>query len=418
MSFLATGIALVSLLALLASALFSAAEVAIFSVRAQTLKSLREQKEPRAEWIAEVLAQPRRFLSAILLGNVVSNAIVACGLTLLCHKIAFNGGWCAQWAPLLASVGLLLIFGELLPKAVATQRVTATALGMVGWLRALERLARPLTVLMDRLAQQWTIRITPFSARPIHGLTEDEYVTMLDVGTREGALRPSERRLIERTLHLANRNLRELMTPRSEMCCLDEEMNLDEMKARAAAMRHRRLPICSGSPDSVLGILNAKRFLLEPEADMIACIEPPAFVPETMTALELLKNFLRGPQRMAMVVDEFGGVEGLITLEDIVEEVFGEIYDEYDDASPSWEEIEAGVFVARGSAHLPEVSKWLGVDIEADGIDTLGGWITDRLGAMPRVGDRCSYRGYSFQVEKMQRLRVETLLVRNERKKQ
>ncbi len=407
----------VSMVALLLSALFSAAEVAIFSVRAPALKALRAQDKLRAEWIAEVLAQPRRFLVTILLGNVAANAVVACGLTLFFYEMMSARGSTSWWISMAATVGLLLFFGELLPKAVASLNGPSIALRLVGPFRLIERSVRPMTAHMDRVSQRWAAQMAPESLHPIRGLTEDEYVTMLDVGLKDGALRPSERRLIERTLRLASRDLRELMTPRSEMCCLDMETELAEMKRKAASMKHRRLPLYSESQDSIVGALNVRRLMLQSEPDVLACIETVGHVPETMRALELFKNFLRGPQRMAMVVDEFGGVEGMITLEDLIEEVFGEIYDEYDDASPDWEEIEPQVFLVKGSAHLPAISQWLGVELEADGIDTLGGWITDRLGALPHVGEKCALDGYTFQVERMQRFRVGAVLVRDEKRR-
>ncbi len=404
----------ISTLALLISAFFSTAEVAIFSIRSQNLKILRERNDPRVQWVDDVLAHPRKFLITILLGNAIANATVAFGLTLFCWKMLSPF---IRWVPLVATSVLLTLFGELIPKTVATRRINAFTLYLVGCLRMLEKIVHPVTEYMDRLSYRWAVRLVPSSMRPLQGLTKDEYLTTLDVGTREGALRPSEKRLIERTLRLANRRLRELMTPRSEMCCLEAEIDFGKMKEQAQIMRHRRLPIYSGSLDSIVGIINIRRFLLEPEVDVIACIEPPAFVPETMTALELLKSFLRGPQRMTMVVDEFGGVEGLITLEDLVEEVFGEIYDEYDDDSPQWEKIDSNTFVARGSIRLSDVSYRLGVDLEIDGVDTLGGWIADKMGALPRVGDRYLLGGYWFQVEKMHRFRVETILIGRERGK-
>lgn len=403
-----------SILALLVSAFFSAAEVAIFSIRGPTLKSLLNRNESKGGWIEEILSQPRKFLVVILLGNALSNGIFVLGITLFFQIFHSSSHF---WLPILLATGLLLLFGELIPKAVARRKATTIALYTVGGLRALEKGMRPIAGFVDRLVQHWVTRFSPSSMPHVQGLTEDEYVTMLDIGTREGTLRPWEKRLIERTLQLSDRNLRELMTPRGEICFLDIDLDLKEMKARASSMRHRRLPICSESLDSIVGILNVKRFLLEENVDMISCIEPPAFVPETISALELFKNFLRGPQRMAMVVDEFGGVEGLITLEDIVEEVFGEVYDEYDPTAPSWEEIEPSTFIVSGSAHLPTVSEWLGVNLESDGMDTLGGWLTDKIGALPRSGDRYSFHGYSFQVEKMQRLHVGTVLVRDERRK-
>ncbi len=418
MSFEEAMILLATLVALLASAFFSAAEIAIFSIRAPALKALRERHDARAERINELLTHPRRFLTTILLGNVVANAVVVFGLVLLWHKIKLSdpAAW-TWWMPMVVASILLLTVGELFPKAIARQRSTRVALCAVNWIYPFDPFLLPMSPRMERLSETWAAHLVPATMRPMRGLTEGEYVTMLDVGTREGALLPTERRLIERTLALAERNLRELMTPRSEMCCVNVDLELEAMKTQAAAMRHRRLPIFDESLDSIVSVLNVKRLLIAPHADLIACIEPPAFVPETMNALELLKNFLRGSQRLALVVDEFGGVEGLITLEDIVEEIFGEIFDEYDDDTPDWEEIEPRVFVVRGSARLIAISKWLGAELESDGVDTLAGWLTDQLGALPRVGDRIAWSGYSFQVEKTSRLRVSTVLVRDERRK-
>jgi putative hemolysin len=404
---------LITIGALIASALFSTAEVAIFSIRPHSLRRLQQLDDVRVRWLQEVLDQPRRYLVTILLGNVTSNALVVCGMTLLrveTGKFQDNLVWG------ISILLLLLVVGELIPKSIATQKVTAIALGMVGWLRRIEKIVHPITSYLDGLSQQCADFLKPPSMKPLHGLSEDEYLTMLDVGTREGALHPSEKKYIERTLSLADRNLRELMTPRSEMKCIDSDMDFEKMKAHVVSIQHRRIPLYSESLDSIVGVLNARRFLLEPETDFIMCVEPPAFVPETMGALELLKSFLRGQQHMAMVVDEFGGVEGLVTLEDIVEEVFGEIYDEYDDHAPHWVEIEPHVFLARGSAHLPAIAQWLKIDLEADGIDTLGGWITNQIGVLPKVGDHCAFDGFNFQVEKMNRLRVGSVLIKRQRR--
>lgn len=403
--------------ALIASALFSAAEVAIFSIRRSQLKSLKESSQEKVLWIEEVLAKPRKFLVTILFGNIFSNAALALTIVAIMN-FSHTQSDAHDWLyPAIATIGALLMVGELFPKAIASQRATRTALALVGWLKNFETQIRPLVALFDRISQQWITRLTPSSVKPATGLTEEEYLTIVDIGTREGTLRPTERRLIERAIYLANRNIRDIMTPRSEMCCVDVELSLEEMRREAVKFKHRRLPIYTESVDSIVGILNTRCFLGQPDADMMAWIEPPSFVPETMMALELLKNFIRSRQHMTMVVDEFGGVEGLITLEDIIEEVCGEIYDEYDDATPLWEDLGDRVLKIRGSAHLKDVSQKLRMNLEADSIDSLGGWITDRLGTMPRVGDKVSYGGYSFVVEKMRKLRVTSVLAWPDKKK-
>ena len=327
-----------------------------------------------------------------------------------------SSGWAWWTFPTCASI-LLLVLGDLVPKALVLNGVARPS---PRWLELIARVsdhARPFFGLMDAIAARWVRRLVPRAGRALPGLTEEEYLTLLDLGTREGALRPSERRLIEQAILLGERNLREMMTPRTQIRFVDVGGDLVQMRKQAVAARHRRLPICDGSLDSVVGVLNARRFLLEAEPDPIACFEPAAFVPETMSALELLKSFLRGPQRMAIVLDEFGGVDGLITMEDVVEEVFGEISDEFDDEPTPWEEIEEGTLLARGSAPLRRISERLGVKLRAEGVDTLGGWVTDRIGAFPRPGDSCSFGGLTFQVERLSRNRVETVLVRDERRR-
>jgi CBS domain containing-hemolysin-like protein len=405
------------LAALAASGLFSAAEMAIFSVHPHTLRILLEQDRARALRLEAILNAPRRFLAIILLGNVFVNAVVCFGLVVLWNRVHGEGARGHIWAPIITAMLLILVIGEWFPKMATRPRAARLALSFATGLHALEQWLRPVAVRAQRFSDRLAMRMVPSSMRPQAGLTEEEYRTVLDVSTQEGTLRPVERRLIERTLALADLRLRELMVPRGNMRCLNAETDLETMKTQARSMQHRRLPIFSGSLDSIVGVLNVKRLLVSLDVDVIDCIEPAAFVPETMTALDLLKNFLRGPQRLAIVVDEFGGVEGLITIEDLIEEVFGEIYDEYDETVPDWEKIEPGTYLVRGSARLAEVSARLRVKLKAEGVDTLGGWLADRLGALPNVGDRVNLRGCSFQVEKMNRMAVDAVLVRSERRK-
>ncbi|MCC7519738.1 MAG: HlyC/CorC family transporter [Verrucomicrobiae bacterium] len=354
-----------------------------------------------------------RLLGPIHFASTAINSFTLAAATAF-GVLTESQGW-PWWVFPAAIAVLLLVFGDLLPKALVRDdaaRPSARCLAFIA--RASER-ARPFFERMDAIAARWVRRFVPRSGQALPGLTEEEYLTLLDLGTREGALRPSERKLIEHAIQLGERNLREMMTPRTQIRYVDVAWDLARMRTEAIASRHRRLPICDGSLDSVVGILNVRRFLLEKDSDPIACFEPAAFVPETMSALELLKSFLRGPQRIALVLDEFGGVDGLITMEAVVEEIFGEISDEYDDSPPPWEEIEEGILLARGSASLRRVSDRLGVKLAAEGADTLGGWITDRLGAIPRAGDACAHGGWSFQVERANRNRVEAVLVRDER---
>ena len=403
--------------ALLVSALCSAGHAAVLAMGKRELDSIAGASAHAAEWIAGMQGRPERLSRVNGLTSLIAMIVAAPGLTALGQAWLPTGIGSSWWAPLVVTTALVIFAGDLLPRGLAARWPARLTLLTGPPLRGLERLLGPGVDLFEKVSNQCVSQFAPASVVPMQTHSDREYLTMLDIGTKEGSLRPSEKHLIERTLELADRNLRELMTPRNDMCCLDLEMDLNEMKVQAMTMRHRRLPIHDGSLDSIVGVLNVRKLYLEPDVDLMMCVEPPSFVPETMTALQLLKSFLRGSHRMAMVVDEFGGVEGLVTLEDVVEEVFGEIYDEWDIESPSWEKLEKGVYRIRGFAHLADVSRLLGVELEADGIDTLGGWVTDQIGAIPRTGDRISSGPYAFQVEKVNRLRVASVLVFHERRR-
>jgi putative hemolysin len=417
MNLFLTTICIAMAFSLVISAVFSAAEVAIFSLRGQALKTLRLEHPHTSDQVVEILGKPRKFLVTLLLGIVFSNTLFVYCVTLLFFEL--HPGWRSVdlWKPIVGSVGVLIFFAELLPKAVGGQRGSLIAIKLARFLRWAEAFCRPFVSLFDRISQLWVMRLIPSALKPVRGLSEQEYLTILDVGAREGAIRPLEKSLIERTLGLGNRNIRELMIPRAEMKCVNMDLSLAQMREVAAQCKHRRLPIYSENLDSIVGVLNVKCFLVVEETDMMAWIEPASFVPETMTALELFKNFVRTRQHMAMVVDEFGGVEGLITIEDIVEEIFGELYDEYDEDAPLWTETGSKAYKFQGAAPLSGVAEQLGIPLETEGVDTLGGWMMDRLGALPRVGDRCEAGGYTFLVEKMRRLRIGTILVWKEKKK-
>jgi putative hemolysin len=202
------------------------------------------------------------------------------------------------------------------------------------------------------------------------------------------------------------------MTPRVDSFILPDDLTNEEAIIRLKEKRHRRVPVYADTPDQILGIIDAKLFLFDPSEHYTEKLIAPSFVPETMRALELLKLFLTHPQGMAVVVDEFGGTEGIITMEDIVEEILSDALPQGGvDVSLYIEPLENGKFLVSGNARLDDLSEYLGFRIDAEGIDTIGGLIFTRLGYLPPSGTKLEIPRLAITVRRAGRKRIEEVLL-------
>jgi CBS domain containing-hemolysin-like protein len=241
-------------------------------------------------------------------------------------------------------------------------------------------------------------------------LNDEEFETLLEIGEEEGEIHEAEAEMIQEIIKLGDKTAKDCMTPRVDTFALPDNLTNEEAISRLREKRHRRVPVYIDTPDQVLGIIDVKTFLMEPSDHYTERLILPSFVPETMRALDLLKLFLTHSQGLAVVVDEFGGTEGIITLDDIVEEILSDALPR-GDADLYIEPLDAGKFLVSGNARLDDLSEHLGFEIEAEGIDTIGGFVFNRLGYLPPSGTQLDLPRLEITVRRAGRKRIEEMLL-------
>jgi putative hemolysin len=404
-----TGLLIVISVLVLCSALFSGLETALFSLRPHQVRRLKEHRAGLTEFIQLFRENPRRFLNALLLGD----SLVKVPLVILCLVFLWEGPFAwriPQWLAGIAIFAIVVLLCDLIPKLLALSapyRLSAVAtLTLQLLMPALDRFGRALehasTFIIDLL--------TPSHLLTRSRLSDEELRTVLEMSEEEGALQEEEAEIIGEIIKLGDKTAKDCMTPRVDGFILPDDLTNEEAITRLKEKRHRRVPVYADTPDQILGIIDVKLFLLDPSQHYTEKLIAPSFVPETMRALELLKLFLTRPQGMAVVVDEFGGTEGIITVEDIVEEMLSDALPR-GDVDLYIEPLKNGKFLVSGNARLDDLDEYLGFRIDAEGIDTIGGLVFTRLGYLPTSGTKLEIPQLTITVRRAGRKRIEEVLL-------
>ena len=391
------------------SALFSGLETALFALKAHQLQRLEEHHPALTAFVRYFRENPRRVLNGLLLGDGLTKV----PLIILCLVLLWEGPLRApirSWLAALAIFAIVVVVCDLIPKLVALSApYRLSALGAVTLkllLPLLDRVGRTLENVSGKIVDL----ITPLHLRVRPRMSDEELETLVEIGEEEGALQEAEAEMIQEIIKLGDKTAKDCMTPRVDAFALPDDLTNEEAVARIKEKRHRRVPVYVDTPDQILGVIDVKRFVLDPSEHYTANLDLPSFVPETMRALDLLKQFLTHAQGLAIVVDEFGGTEGIITMTDIVEEILS-------DALPSGdvdlyiEPLEPGRFLVSGDARLDDLSEHLGFEIEAEGIDTIGGFVFNQLGYLPVSGTKLEIPRLAITVRRAGHKRIEELLL-------
>jgi CBS domain containing-hemolysin-like protein len=298
-----------------------------------------------------------------------------------------------------------------LPKTLAVRRPKRWALRVAQPLLFLDRF-----VLFPRRAARKVNEVIlsavmPRSARPQSGLNDEEYRELLEVGFQEGTLEQSEKEIILQIISLDRRTAREVMRPRSQMACISDDLSIEDMIAAARKYKHRRLPIYDETPDTIVGVLNTRALLLDPHIDLADAIEFPSFVPESMNLLQLLKSLQRQQRGMAIVLDEFGGTGGLVTTEDILEEMVGELRPEHEAGGFVMEKLGSGRWRVNGTMRLDDFRREYPPLGDVPDVETIGGLLTHLLEVVPGPGDTAVFRGLKLTAQATDERRVRELLL-------
>jgi putative hemolysin len=391
------------------SALLTGAEAAYFSLGRARLRRIAKQPgtaEP-------LVTRPHDLLVTLLVGITLINI----GASALATHIAdaLFGMRYSLVVEMIAMVLLLTTFGEVLPMTLAVkypERFLAVVRRPVRWL---EVLVTPVRVLLAGLTAL-TVRLVGHATETQASLSEDELRTLVDVGASEGVVEREEREMIHKVFELEDTLVRSLMVPRTDMFCLDVETPVSEILPALREQLHSRVPVYEGSIDVIVGVLYTKDLLpyvkgLPPDFDLRAHLHPPYFVPESKRADALLQEFQAKKLHIAIVVDEFGGTAGLVALEDLLEELVGEIADEYDEPERLIQKIDAHTYRVAGKLSVEGLNAATGLAISDEAYDTVGGWVLDIFGRVPRKGERAETSELVVTVEKVERTRVIEVLL-------
>src|SRR5438132_553586 len=394
---------------ILCSPLFSGLETALFSLKPHQLRRLEEHRAGLSKFIQLFRKNPRHVLNMLLLGD----GLVKVPLVILCLFFLWEGPLATripQWLSSILSFAIVVLLCDLIPKLLAlsapyrlsaigafTLQISVPLLDRVG--HGLERVS---ALVVDRL--------TPLHLRTRPGLTDEELGTLVEMGEEEGALQEEEAEMIQEIIKLCDKTAKDCMTPRVDGFMLPDDLTNEEVIARLKEKRHRRCRVYTNPPEQTLRIIDVKMFLMDPSEHYTEELIAPSFVPETMRALELLKLFLTHAQGLAIVLDEFGGTEGVITMGDIVEEILSDVVPR-GDVESYIEPLEDGKFLVSGNARLDDLSEHLGFQIEAEGIDTIGGFVFTRLGYFPPSGTQLEIPRLTVTVRRSGRKRIEELLL-------
>ncbi len=417
------------LLLVVLNGLLSLMEMAVVSSRKSRLEQLADEGVPGAAAALKLAEEPGELLSTVQVGitlvgigtGVYSGATLATPLGAVLHEmppLARYADTLAYGVVVFAVTYLSLVFGELAPKRMALNNPEGLAIRFSGLMKMLIRLFRPVTHLLSRSTHSVlvTAGVKPSTAPPV---TEEEVRVLLDQGTEHGIFEASEQEMIENVFTLDDTRVNALMTPRTQIEWLDLDDPLEHNIRLLAQKRYSCFLAGRGSLDEIVGVVYTKdylaRRLLELDVPLEEAVRQPLYVPENMTALKVLDLFKRQRTKIALVVDEFGGIAGLVTLRDIVEHLVGDLpsYDEVDE--PYIVTREDGSWLLDGMLGIEALKELLGVsslpDEDRVGFQTLGGFIVSHLGAIPATGEVFDWHHYRFEVLDMDRTRVDKVLV-------
>ena len=386
-----------------ASFFFALAETAFFSLSNWQVRQLSE-KYPRAGKIVwQLLERPDDLLATLALGNTFANAAVIAATLWIIFSTQRP-----FLLTLAALVALVLIGCEVFPKTLAVRQPERWAL-RCGWLLLIfQNSTKPL-----HRAAQWldAISLRKISRTGGTTLPEAEYHELLEMAFQQGTLGESEKEIILQIISLDQRTARDVMRPRAAMACISDDATVDEMIAAAKKLRHRRLPIYDETPDTIVGILNTRALLLDPKTDLADVIEFPSFVPESTNLLRLFQSLQKQQRGMAVVLDEFGGVAGIVTMQDILVQLVGKIHAAAPEEGFVMEKVDGDRWRVNGSMRLDDFRREFPALGEVAEVETVGGLLTHLLGVVPETGVSATFRNLKLTANAVDERRVRELIV-------
>jgi CBS domain containing-hemolysin-like protein len=399
------------LLLLCFSAFFSATETAFFSLTREEIKRFGKSNSKSERLVKTLLQTPKNLLTTILLGNMLANIGFFCVSYGIAQKIAaespYNGFWIAGTVCFL-SLLTIIIMGEVIPKNIAVKIPDQYSKWTAIPIYIFDRIFFPFRIILTSIIHAIS-KIFDKGEGEEKCVTIDELKMLVEFSEKQGIVDQEERSMIHGILDFKRAQIKEIMLPRVDMNLHDIADPVEELIKLARETKQTKFPIYEDTPDNVIGVIHAKDIFLNPDVPLRDILKPVQFVPEPKSIEGLLRQFRREGSQMAIVVDEHGGTAGLITLEDIIEEIVGEIQDEHEKPRETIKKIGANKYLISGNLSLRDWSDTFGVEVEPMGVDTLGGLVIALLEHIPKKGDSVKYEGFIFTVDGVRKRRITSI---------
>ncbi|MBQ3654386.1 MAG: HlyC/CorC family transporter [Synergistaceae bacterium] len=397
----------------LLSAFFSGAETSITATGKGKLRTLQETGRYKFlnttfQWLID---DTQEALTVCLIANNVVNISASAFASAVALEL-FGAGALVFVVPVMTV--LIVIFGEILPKSAAMIYSEKVLIFSAPILRILAFLIAPAAWLMKKCVTAIGLLLHLDLGTQQVFVTRDEIEQVVKIATESGALEANERRMIDGIIDFDETRVHEIMIPRTDMIALEESATLDEAVKLFIEEGHSRIPVYEESPDNIVGILYVKDTLKNLREGDLSCevrnlLRKPIFVPETIKTAEVLEAMRHEHIHIAIIVDEYGGVAGIVTMEDILEQIVGEIQDEYDEESPEVQKLDDGSYMVQGSMSLEDLSDALGSEFTSDDAETVGGLVLTLSGNFPEEGEIFEYEGWRIKVTELEEHRIKLL---------
>jgi putative hemolysin len=426
---------LIILLLMILNGLFAMSEMAVIFSRKARLQQWAREGNSRAQTALDLAENPNRFLSTIqvgitligILAGAFGGTTVARSLEVYLQGVPFLKGYSKPLSlgiVVLALTYISIVIGELVPKRLALNNAERIASVMAGPLRWVSKVTHPVVQILT-ISSEWILRLLGSQPSQEPSITEEEIKILIEQGTRDGVFAETEKDIVKSVFRLADREVGVLMTPRLEIVWLDQDAPVEENRIKIMGNPYSRFPVVQGSLDNVLGVVRAKDLLVQglsgQTMDLKERMSPPLFIPENAAAMHLLELFKKSRPHLALVVDEYGGIQGLITLNDILESIVGEISSQGQATEPQSVQREDGSWLVDGMIPIDEFKELFELsqlpDEGSGHYQTLGGFVMMQMGRVPKPAEYFQWGDLRFEVADMDGKRVDKVIISREQGK-
>ena len=401
---------LILVLILLLNALIVLSNTAFSSVNANLImQQMGDSEDTKSRQVVSILDKPFKYRFT----NRMINYILLVAGAYISTLLPYDNLLCVG-----IFLAVMLVFGELFPRKLGVQHSERIVMSFAGFQKAIMILATPFVLLVTFITDIFLKLFRQNTKIEFNRYSEEEVMSILEAGQQTGEIKEEGKKMINSIFEFDDELAYEIMTPRTDVFMIDIEDPREEYVDELMKLRYSRIPVCEGDSDNIIGILHVKDYLIKAReqgfenVDIKSILRKPYFVPETKNIDALFFELQKERQHIAILIDEYGGFSGIVTIEDIIEEIVGEIDDEYDKEEFAFKKIEDDVYIINGKAYLDDLNEELGTELESENSETIGGLVIELLGEIPADGGRgreTSYKNYKFTILSIKERRIEKI---------